>query len=40
VYVSFDGHRSDDDAAYVLVSDDYGRSWRSITSNLPRHPSA
>src|SRR6185369_10837908 len=36
VYVTLDGHRSDDDAAYVLVSEDFGRTWRSIVSNLPK----
>ena len=35
VYVSFDGHRSDDFKPYVYVSTDFGNTWRSITSNLP-----
>ncbi|MDE0260040.1 MAG: hypothetical protein OXR82_16845 [Gammaproteobacteria bacterium] len=35
VYVSFDGHRSDDFRPYVYVSNDHGASWRSIASNLP-----
>ena len=35
VYVTFDGHRSDDDATYPLVSADFGKSWRSLKSNLP-----
>jgi photosystem II stability/assembly factor-like uncharacterized protein len=34
-YVVFDGHRSDDDAAYVFVTEDYGQSWKSLRSNLP-----
>ncbi|MDE2804387.1 MAG: glycosyl hydrolase [Gemmatimonadota bacterium] len=35
VYASFDGHRNADYAAYVHVSEDYGDSWRRITSGLP-----
>ena len=35
VYVTFDGHRNDDYAAYAFVSDDFGESWRAITSGLP-----
>ncbi len=35
VYATFDGHRSDDDAPHAFVSDDRGRSWRSLTTNLP-----
>lgn len=35
VYATFDGHRSDNFNPYVLVSTDYGQSWRSIVSNLP-----
>ena len=35
VYVTFDGHRSDDDDPYVFASDDEGKSWRSIRANLP-----
>lgn len=38
VYLAFDGHRSDDDAAYVFLSEDLGKTWRSIRANLP--PSA
>ena len=34
-YLVFDGHRNDDQNPYVFVTDDYGQSWRSITSNLP-----
>ena len=36
VYVTFDGHRSDDDEPHVLVSEDYGQTWRSIRANLPK----
>jgi photosystem II stability/assembly factor-like uncharacterized protein len=35
VYVTLDGHRSDDDACYAFVSDDFGLTWRSLTSDLP-----
>src|SRR5262249_44009243 len=30
VYATFDGHYDDDYRPYVLVSDDYGQTWRSI----------
>ena len=36
VYATFDNHRSDDYTPYVYVSTDYGQSWRSIASNLPK----
>jgi photosystem II stability/assembly factor-like uncharacterized protein len=35
VYVTFDGHYNDDYSAYAYVSDDYGQTWRPITSGLP-----
>jgi photosystem II stability/assembly factor-like uncharacterized protein len=35
VYVTFDGHRSDDFAPYVFVSEDYGQSWQRITTGVP-----
>ena len=34
-YVSFDNHRFDDNKPYVFMTDDYGKSWKNITSNLP-----
>ena len=34
VYVTFDGHRSDDDAPYVFVSNDYGETWEDLRANL------
>ncbi len=38
VYVVVDDHKSGDFSPYVLRSDNRGRSWRSIASNLPeRH---
>lgn len=35
VYATFDGHRSNDMKPYVYKSTDYGRTWTSITGNLP-----
>lgn len=35
VYATLDGHRADDDAPYVFVSEDYGRTWRSLGTKLP-----
>ena len=34
-YVSFDNHRFDDNKPYVFVTEDYGKSWNNISSNLP-----
>jgi photosystem II stability/assembly factor-like uncharacterized protein len=34
-YVAFDAHRSDDDRPFLFVTEDYGQTWREITSNLP-----
>lgn len=38
VYVAQNGRRSDDFAAYVWRSDDYGRTWRSLAGGLPFGP--
>lgn len=35
IYATFDGHRSNDFKAYVLVSEDFGENWKSISSGLP-----
>jgi photosystem II stability/assembly factor-like uncharacterized protein len=35
VYVTVDGHFNDDYHPYVFVSEDYGRTWRSISEGLP-----
>ncbi|MDG2240482.1 MAG: hypothetical protein P8L30_09780, partial [Longimicrobiales bacterium] len=35
VYVTFDGHRTNDFTPYVYVSDDNGNSFQSIVSDLP-----
>ena len=34
-YVSFDGHRSNDDDPYVFVTENFGKTWRSLRGNLP-----
>ena len=34
-YAAFDGHRTDDYATYLYKTTDAGRTWRSITGNLP-----
>ncbi len=34
-YVCFDAHRSDDDNPYLYVTEDFGQTWKPITSNLP-----
>ncbi|MEQ6124376.1 glycosyl hydrolase [Pseudotenacibaculum sp. MALMAid0570] len=38
VYVTLNGYRWDDFTAYVYVSDDYGKTWRNISSNIPASP--
>ena len=35
VYVAFDGHRDSDYKPYLFVSNDMGRTFRSIANNLP-----
>jgi photosystem II stability/assembly factor-like uncharacterized protein len=35
VYATFDGHYNDDYKPYVYVSDDYGKTWRSLSAGLP-----
>jgi photosystem II stability/assembly factor-like uncharacterized protein len=34
-YVVFDGHRSDDDEPYVYMTEDFGKTWKSLRGNLP-----
>ncbi|HSR42935.1 MAG TPA: hypothetical protein VLL48_12200, partial [Longimicrobiales bacterium] len=36
-YLAFDGHRNDDYRPWVFVTEDFGRSWRRITTGLPDH---
>ncbi|CAM1352234.1 VPS10 domain-containing protein [Tenacibaculum crassostreae] len=35
VYVTLNGYRWDDFTPYVFMSDDYGKTWRNISNNLP-----
>jgi len=35
VYASFDGHRGNDFKPYVLVSEDFGATWKSLSRGLP-----
>lgn len=34
-YVSFDGHRSDDFKPYIFVTEDFGATWKKLSSSLP-----
>lgn len=34
-YASFDGHRWGDMKSYVLMTDDFGATWKNITGNIP-----
>jgi photosystem II stability/assembly factor-like uncharacterized protein len=34
-YVALDAHRSNDDRPHLYVTEDFGQSWSSISSNLP-----
>ncbi|MBX3097755.1 MAG: hypothetical protein KF812_12935 [Fimbriimonadaceae bacterium] len=34
-YVAFDGHRNNDYKPYVYVTEDYGKSWKALSDNLP-----
>ncbi len=34
-YVCFDAHRSDDDAPYLFVTEDFGQTWKPLRGNLP-----
>jgi hypothetical protein len=36
LYVSFTGFREDDTRPYLFVSNNSGRTWRSVVSNLPQ----
>ncbi len=35
IYVTLDNHRENDFKPYVYVTNDWGKTWRSINSNLP-----
>jgi hypothetical protein len=34
-YVTIDGHRADDTKPYILVTENFGRTWRSISEKIP-----
>ncbi|MDC8002627.1 glycosyl hydrolase [Aureisphaera galaxeae] len=38
VYVTLNGYRWDDFKPYVYVSEDFGATWKNISSNLPTSP--
>jgi len=38
VYVSLTGYREDDFEKYLYMSTDFGKSWKSISGNLPSEP--
>ncbi len=37
-YVALDGHRSNDDAFHLLVTDDLGKTWKRLGANQPKEP--
>lgn len=38
VYATLNGYRWDDFSVYVYKSDDYGKTWKDISSNIPLSP--
>lgn len=38
VYVALNGYRWDDFNTYLYMSDDYGKTWKNIASNMPMSP--
>jgi photosystem II stability/assembly factor-like uncharacterized protein len=38
-YATFDGHRSNDFKPYVYVTEDFGKTWKPLTSGLPDYDS-
>ncbi len=38
VYVTLNGYRWDDFSVYAYMSDDYGNTWKKISSNIPLSP--
>ena len=38
VYVTMTGYRDDDFSTYVFVSNDCGKTWKSLKANLPEEP--
>ena len=38
VYVTLNGYRFDDFTPYIYMSDDYGKTWKNISTNIPSSP--
>ena len=38
VYVTLNGYRYDDFSVYVYMSNDFGKTWKNISSNIPTSP--
>ena len=38
VYATLNGYRFDDFTTYIYVSDNYGQTWKNISSNIPTSP--
>ncbi|WP_350289428.1 glycosyl hydrolase [uncultured Croceitalea sp.] len=38
VYATLNGYRFDDFTAYVYMSNDYGKTWKNISNNIPTSP--
>jgi len=38
VYVTLNGYRWDDFSTYIYMSDDFGQTWKDISSNVPMSP--
>ena len=38
VYVTLNGYRYDDFTPYIFMSEDYGQTWKNISSNIPTSP--
>ena len=38
IYVTLNGYRSDDFSVYAYMSNDYGKTWKNISSNIPASP--
>ncbi len=38
IYIAMNGYRWDNFSPYLFVSDDYGKTWKSISSTLPLEP--
>lgn len=38
VYASLNGYRWDDFSTYLYVSDNYGKTWKAISNNIPSSP--